>query len=43
MRGGPGVSVMSDLIFPAATLVFFIVAVAYLYGCQSLKGGDDNA
>jgi hypothetical protein len=34
---------MSDLIFIAASLVFFIVAVVYLYGCKSLKGGDDNA
>jgi hypothetical protein len=34
---------MSDLIFLAASLLFFFVAVAYQYGCQSLKGGGDNA
>jgi len=34
---------MSDLIFLAASFAFFFVAVAYVYGCQSLKGGDDNA
>jgi hypothetical protein len=34
---------MSDLIFLGASLVFFVIAVAYLYGCQSLKGGGDNA
>lgn len=34
---------MSDLIFLAASLFFFLVAVLYLYGCQCLKGGGDNA
>jgi hypothetical protein len=34
---------MSDLIFNAASLLFFVIAVAYLYGCQSLKGGRDDA
>jgi len=35
---------MSDLIFPAATVVFFAVAVWYLDGCQRLmKGGRDDA
>jgi hypothetical protein len=34
---------MSDLVFLAASIVFFVVAVLYLYGCQSLKGGGDNA
>jgi hypothetical protein len=34
---------MSDLVFPVVSIVFFLVAVAYLYGCQSLKGGRDNA
>jgi hypothetical protein len=34
---------MSDLVFIGASLVFFIIAVAYLFGCQSLKGGDRNA
>jgi hypothetical protein len=34
---------MSDLVFLAASIVFFVVAFLYLYGCQSLKGGGDNA
>ena len=34
---------MSDIVFLAASLAFFIVAVLYVYGCQSLKGGGDNA
>ena len=34
---------MSDLVFPVVSIVFFLVAVAYLYGCQSLKGGRDTA
>jgi hypothetical protein len=34
---------MSDLIFLAASLAFFLVAVLYLYACQSLKGGRDDA
>jgi len=34
---------MSDLVFLAASLEFFFVAVLYVYGCQSLKGGGDNA
>jgi len=34
---------MSDLVFLAATFAFFIVAVFYVYGCQSLKGGRDDA
>jgi hypothetical protein len=34
---------MSDLVFLAVSIVFFVVAVLYLYGCQSLKGGGDNA
>jgi hypothetical protein len=34
---------MSDLIFLAASIFFFLVAVLYLNGCQSLKGGGDNA
>ncbi len=34
---------MSDLVFPVASIVFFLVAAVYLYGCQSLKGGSDNA
>jgi hypothetical protein len=34
---------MSDLVFLAASLVFFVVAVAYVHGCRSLKGGRDDA
>ena len=34
---------MSDLAFLAASLVFFAVAILYVYGCQSLKGGRDDA
>jgi hypothetical protein len=34
---------MSDIAFLAATFVFFLVAVLYVYGCQTLKGGRDDA
>ena len=35
---------MSDLIFVAASVVFFVVAAWYVNGCQSLtKGGRDDA
>jgi hypothetical protein len=34
---------MSDLIFVAASVVFFVVAVLYVRGCQSLKGGRNDA
>jgi hypothetical protein len=35
---------MSDLAFLAASVAFFVVAVWYVAGCQSLrKGGGDNA
>jgi hypothetical protein len=34
---------MLDLVFLAASLVFFIVALVYQHGCQSLKGGRDDA
>jgi len=33
---------MSDLVFSAAALVFFFVAVLYIHGCESLKGGRHN-
>lgn len=33
---------MSDLVFFAAPLVFFFVAVLYIRGCESLKGGRHN-
>jgi hypothetical protein len=34
---------MSDIAFLAASFVFFFIAVLYVYGCQSLKGGGGNA
>jgi hypothetical protein len=34
---------MSDLIFLAVSFVFFIVAMLYVFGCQSLKGGGGHA
>ena len=34
---------MSDIVFLSASLAFFFVSVLYVYGCQSLKGGGNNA
>lgn len=34
---------MSDIAFFAASIVFFVVAVLYVYGCQRLKGGRNDA
>jgi hypothetical protein len=35
---------MSDLIFVAASVFFFVIAVWYVNGCQSLtKGGRHDA
>jgi hypothetical protein len=35
---------MSDIVFLAASIVFFFVAVLYVHGCQRLmKGGGDHA
>ena len=34
---------MLDLIFLTVSLVFFVIAVAYVHGCESLKGGGGNA
>jgi hypothetical protein len=35
---------MSDIAFLAASIVFFLVAVLYVHGCQKLtKGGDGHA
>jgi hypothetical protein len=34
---------MFDLIFIAASLAFFAVAVLYVHGCRSLRGGRDDA
>jgi hypothetical protein len=36
-------SVMSDVIFLAASVVFFVIAGLYVRGCQQLKGGRDDA
>lgn len=33
---------MSDLIFLVASIVFFVVAVLYVHGCDQLKGGRDD-
>jgi len=33
---------MSDLVFVGASLLFFIIAVAYVRGCEQLKGGAGN-
>ena len=34
---------MSDVIFVAATVLFFVIAVVYVSGCERLKGGRGNA
>jgi hypothetical protein len=34
---------MSDMIFLAASVAFFLVAGLYVRGCQQLKGGRDDA
>ena len=35
---------MSDIAFLAASIVFFLVAVLYVHGCQKLtKGGEGHA
>ncbi len=34
---------MNDLIFVAATIVFFLIAVVYMSGCERLKGGRSDA
>ena len=41
--GLPEGEAMSDLIFVAASVVFFVVAVVYLSGCERLKGGRGDA
>ncbi len=30
---------MIDLIFVAASVGFFVISVAYTYGCEKLRGG----
>ena len=34
---------MSDIAFLVASIVFFVVAVLYVHGCESLRGGGGNA
>jgi hypothetical protein len=34
---------MSDIVFLAASIVFFLIAGAYVYGCGQLKGGRNDA
>jgi len=34
---------MSDLVFFAATAAFFIIALVYVHGCESLRGGGGHA
>jgi len=34
---------MIDLIFVAATVAFFLIAVVYASGCERLKGGRGDA
>ena len=34
---------MTDLVFFAASVGFFVVAELYVYGCQRLKGGRNHA
>jgi len=35
---------MLDLIFPAVTIIFFLIALAYVRGCEKLQsGGTDES
>jgi len=34
---------MIDLIFVTSTLAFFVIASAYIAGCERLRGGKPNA
>jgi hypothetical protein len=34
---------MSDLVFLAGSVAFFVGSILYAFGCQSLKGGRDDA
>ena len=34
---------MLDLTFLVVSLMFFVIAVAYVHGCESLRGGGGNA
>jgi len=41
--GLPKGEAMNDLIFVAATIIFFLIAVVYMSGCERLKGGRSDA
>jgi len=34
---------VSDFIFLAGSIAFFVASVAYALGCERLKGGRDDA
>jgi hypothetical protein len=33
---------MTDLIFIAIAIAFFVVAIAYTHGCEKLRRGSDD-
>jgi hypothetical protein len=33
---------MTDLIFISASVAFFALAIAYVHGCEKLRGGDHD-
>ena len=33
---------MLDVVFIAATVGFFVIALAYVYACERLRGGKDE-
>jgi hypothetical protein len=33
---------MTDLIFIATAIAFFVVAIAYTHGCEKLRGGSHD-
>ncbi len=33
---------MMDVVFIAATVGFFVIALAYVYACEKLRGGKDE-
>lgn len=37
IRKSEGENVMADLVFVAATLIFVVVAVLYVYACERLR------
>jgi large-conductance mechanosensitive channel len=36
------VKAMLDVVFIAATVGFFVIALAYVYACERLRGGKDE-